>query len=100
MTRDDPKAGLSNPIMMIPRFLGFIALASLVAAAMLGRRSLRLDPGLRKAIAALLFCSAAGIATSFSRAPVIIWPLGFAMLGAMAFLVWTMHVERGRKERH
>jgi hypothetical protein len=31
--------------MMIPRFLGFIALFSLVAAAVLGRRSLRLDPG-------------------------------------------------------
>jgi hypothetical protein len=85
--------------MLIPRMLGLIALFSLVAAAVLGRRSLRLEPGLRKAIAALLFCSAAGIATSFTRAPVVIWPLGFAMLGAMAFLVWTMHLERGRKER-
>ena len=77
--------------MFVPRLLGSIALASLVAAAVVGRRSLRLDPGLRKAIVALLFCSAAGIATSFTRAPVVIWPLGIAMLVAMLFLVWTLN---------
>ena len=85
--------------MMIPRMLGLVAAASLILAAVLGRRALRLDAGLRKAIAALLFCSVAGTATSYTRWPIIIWPLGFAMLAAMLFLVWTMHVERGRKQR-
>jgi hypothetical protein len=85
--------------MILPRLLGFIALVTLLSAAVLGRQALLRDPGLRKAIAALLFCSAAGLATSFTRAPVVIWPLGLAMLAAMVFLVWTMHAESRRKER-
>lgn len=82
---------------MLPRILGFIAFTSLVGAVLLGWRALRQDPGLRKAIGALLFCSAAGIVTSYTRLPVIIWPLGMSMLAAMVFLVWTMHVEARRK---
>lgn len=84
--------------MIIPRILGFIALGSLMAAAVLGWRVLRLDAGLRKAIGILAFCSAAGVATSYTRAPAIIWPLGLAMLSAMSFLVWTMHAENKRRK--
>ena len=83
--------------MIISRVLGFLALASLLGAAFIGHRALRADPGLRKAIGALIFCSAAGLGTSFTRAPYIIWPLGLSMLGAMLFLVWTMYWERRRK---
>ena len=83
--------------MTAPQILGFIALASLAAASVPGRRALPADPGLSKAIAVLAFCSCAGIATSFTRSAFIVWPLAFAMLGAMLFLVWTMHGERNRK---
>ena len=83
--------------MILPRILGFIALASLLAAAALGHRALRVDPALRKGIGALIFCAAAGTATSYTRVPLIIWPLGVAMLGAMLFLVWTMQAEQRRK---
>ncbi len=83
--------------MIMPRVLGFLAIVTLIGAAALGRRALRTDPGLAKAIAALLFCSVAGTITSFVRVPWVIWPLGLAMLLAMTFLVWTMHVERARK---
>lgn len=85
--------------MILPPILGLIAFASLVVAAVLGRRALRLDPGLRKAIGALLFCSVAGTATYFTRAPLIIWPLALAMLSAMLFLVWTMHAEAKSKQQ-
>ena len=61
------------------------------------RRALIGDPGLRKAIASLLFCAVAATVTSYIRAPIVIWPLGIAMLGAMLFLVWTMHGEAKRK---
>jgi nitrate reductase NapE component len=77
--------------------LGFIAIAALIAAALLGRRALPPDPGLRKAIASLLFCAVAATATSYTRIPIVIWPLGIAMLGAMLFLVWTMHGEAKRR---
>jgi hypothetical protein len=83
--------------MIAPRILGFVALAALLAASAIGHRVLRRDAGLRKAIGALLFCSMAGLATSFIRAPVVVWPLGISMLGAMIFLVWTVHVENKRK---
>ena len=84
--------------MIVPRILGFIAIAALIVAALLGRRALTADPGLRKAIATLLFCAAAATATSYTRMPIVIWPLGIAMLGAMLFLVWTMHGEAKRKK--
>ena len=83
--------------MNAPRILGFIAIASLIAASLIGHRALRADRGLCKAIGALLFCALAGTATSYTRAPLVIWPLGLAMLGAMSFMVWTMHVEATRK---
>ncbi len=83
--------------MIGPRILGFIAVAALLAACVLGHRALRKDAGLRKAIGTLLFCSVAGLATSFIRAPLVVWPLGLSMLGAMIFLIWTMHVENKRK---
>jgi hypothetical protein len=78
---------------MAPRILGFVAMAALLAACAMGRRALRTDAGLRKAIGALLFCSVAGLTTSFVRQPLVVWPLGFSMLGAMIFLVWAMHLE-------
>jgi hypothetical protein len=84
-------------MMIGPRILGFIALAALVVAAGIGHRALRKDAGLRKAIGALLFCAVAGLTTSFVRTPLIVWSVGLAMLGAMTFLVWTMHVENKRK---
>jgi hypothetical protein len=83
--------------MIAPRILGFVALAALLAASAVGHRALRKDVALRKAIGALLFCSVAGLATSFIRAPQVVWPLGMAMLGGMIFLVRTMHVENKRK---
>ena len=83
--------------MIAPRILGFVALAALLAASAIGHRALRRDAGLRKAIGALLFCSVAGLVTSFIRAPMVIWPLGVSMLGAMVFLIWTLHVEAKRK---
>jgi peptidoglycan/LPS O-acetylase OafA/YrhL len=58
---------------------------------------LRRDAGLRKAIGALLFCSVAGITTSFVREPLVVWPLAISMLGAMIFLVATMQIETKRK---
>jgi len=82
---------------ILPRILGFIAIAALIGAALLGRRALTPNPGLRKAIASLLFCAVAATATSYTRAPIVIWPLGIAMLGAMLFLVWTMHGEARRR---
>ncbi len=83
--------------MIGPRILGFVALAALVAAYAIGHRALRNDTGLRKAVGALLFCSLVGLATSFIRAPVVVWPLAVSMLAAMLFLIWTMHVESKRK---
>ena len=83
--------------MMAPRILGFVAVAALLAACVIGRRALRRDAGLRKAIGALLFCSVAGLTTSFVRQPLVVWPLAFSMLGAMIFLVWTMHIETKRR---
>lgn len=83
--------------MMAPRVLGFVAVAALLLACVIGRRALRRDAGLRKAIGALLFCSVAGLTTSFVRQPLVVWPLAFSMLGAMIFLVWTMHMEARRK---
>ena len=83
--------------MIAPRILGFVAVAALLAASALGRRALRRDAGLRKAIGALLFCSGAGLATAFIRAPLVVWPLAVSMLGAMIFLIWTMHLENKRK---
>jgi hypothetical protein len=80
-----------------PRILGFVAVAALLAASAIEHRALRRDAGLRKAIGALLFCSVAGLTTSFIRAPLVVWPLGMSMLGAMLFLIWTMHVEAKRK---
>jgi len=85
--------------MITPRILGFVAVAALLAAAIIGRRALRRDAGLRKAIGALLFCSIAGLATSFVRTPVIVWPLAIMMLSAMIFLVWSMHAERSKGSR-
>ncbi len=82
---------------MAPRILGFVSLAALLAAYAIGHRALRKDAGLRKAIGALLFCSLAALATSFIRAPLVVWPLGVSILGAMIFLIWTMHVENKRK---
>ena len=83
--------------MIAPRILGFVAVAALLAACVIGRRVLRTDAGLRRAIGALLFCSVAGLATSFVRQPLVVWPLAISMLGAMIFLVWTMHVDTKRK---
>ena len=83
--------------MMAPRILGLIAVAALLAASAIGHQALRRDAGLRKAISALLFCSLAGLATSFIRTPLVVWPLAASMLGAMVFLIWTMHVETKRK---
>jgi len=83
--------------MMAPRILGFVAVAALLAASAIGHQVLRRDAGLRKAIGALLFCSAAGLTTSFIRAPLVVWPLAASMVGAMLFLIWTMHVEGKRK---
>ncbi len=83
--------------MIAPRILGLIARAALLAASAIGHRALRRDAGLRKAIGALLFCSVAGLTTSFIRAPLVVWPLGLSMLGAMLFLICTMHVESTRK---
>jgi hypothetical protein len=83
--------------MIAPRILALVAIAALIAAATVGHRALRVDAGLRKAIGALLFCAVAGLATSFTRAPLIIWPLGLMILGAMVFLVWTMRLEVKRK---
>lgn len=83
--------------MMAPRILGLVAVAALLAASAIGHRALQRDAGLRKAIGALLFCSVAGLATSFTRAPLVVWPLAASMLGAMFFLIWTMHVECKRK---
>ncbi len=82
---------------MAPRILGVVAVAALLAASAIGYRALGRDAGLRKAIGALLFCSVAGLTTSFIRAPLVVWPLGVSMLGAMIFLVWTMHLESKRK---
>ena len=82
---------------MAPRILGFVALIALLTAAAIGHRALRKDAGLRKAVGALLFCSVAGLTTSFLRAPLVVWPLGISMLGAMLFLVRTMHIETNRK---
>jgi hypothetical protein len=83
--------------MIAPRILGFVALAALLAASAVGHRALRRDAGLRKAIGALLFCAVAGLATSFIRAPLVVWSLAVSMLGAMVFLIWTMHIENKRK---
>lgn len=83
--------------MIAPRIFGFLAVAALLVASVFGRRQLRSDAGLRKAIGALLFCAIAGLTTSYIRAPVIIWSLAVLMLAAMVFLVWTMHVERGKR---
>jgi hypothetical protein len=83
--------------MMAPRILGFVAVTALLVACAVGRRALRRDAGLRKAIGALLFSSVAGLTTSFVRNPLVVWPLGLSMLGAMIFLVWTMHAETKRK---
>jgi hypothetical protein len=83
--------------MIAPRILGFVAIAALLAACVIGQSALRSDAGLRKAIGALLFCAVAGTTTSFIRAPLIVWPLAMSMLCAMLFLIWTMHVETKRK---
>jgi hypothetical protein len=83
--------------MMAPRILGFVAVAALLAACAVGHRALRRDAGLRKAIGALLFCSVAGLTTSFVRQPLVVWPLAISMLAAMIFLVWTMHIETRQK---
>jgi len=83
--------------MMAPRILGFVALAALLAACTIGRRALRTDAGLRKAIGALLFCAVAGLTTSFVRQPLVVWPLAISMLAAMLFLVWTLQGETKRK---
>ena len=82
---------------MAPRIFGFLALAALFAACAVGRQALRKDAGLRKAIGALVFCSVAGLTTSFVRQPLVVWALAISMLGAMIFLVWTMHLETKRK---
>ena len=83
--------------MLAPRILGFVAVTALIAANAIGRQVLRRDAGLRKAIGALLFCSVAGLTTSFVRTPLVVWPLAISMLGAMLFLVRTMHNETKRK---
>jgi hypothetical protein len=83
--------------MMAPRILGFVAVTALLAACAVGHRALRRDAGLRKAIGALLFCSVAGLTTSFVRQPLLVWPLAISMLAAMIFLVWTIHMETKRK---
>ncbi len=68
--------------MIAPRILGFAALAALLAASAIGHRALRRGAGLRKAIGVLLFCSVAGLTTSFIRAPLVVWSLGVSTLGA------------------
>lgn len=83
--------------MIAPRILGFVAVAALLAASAIGHRALRRDASLRKAIGSLLFCSVAGLATSYIRAPLVIWPLAVSMLGAMVFLILTLQVEAKRK---
>jgi len=95
--RDGFRPDLSKRSMLAPRILGFVAVAALLVACAIGRRALRRDAGLRKAIGALLFCSIAGLTTSFVRKPLVVWPLAISMLGAMIFLVWTMHIEAQRK---
>ena len=85
--------------MITPRTLGFIAVVSLVSAAVLGRQVLRRDPSFRKVIASLLFCSVGGIASSYIRAPLVVWPLALAMLCALIFMVWSLQIECRCKER-
>jgi hydrogenase-4 membrane subunit HyfE len=85
--------------MITPRILALIAVAILLTATFVGHRALQNDVALRKAIGALLFCSIAGLATSFLRAPVIVWPLAILILGALIFLVWTMHTDRSKRPR-
>lgn len=72
-------------------------MVALLAACVIGRHALRTDPGLRKAIGALLFCSIAGITTSYIRQPFFVWPIAFAMMAAMLYLVYTMQLESKRK---
>ena len=46
----------NEPSMIVPRILGFIAPASLIAASMLGRRALRADTGCAKQLAHCSSC--------------------------------------------
>jgi hypothetical protein len=84
--------------MIAPRILGFVAIAALVTAAVIGYRSLRTNAALRKAIGAFLYCSFAGLTTSFIRAPLIVWSLGLSIGAAMVYLIWTIQIERKRCE--
>jgi 4-hydroxybenzoate polyprenyltransferase len=84
--------------MLEPRIFGVIAVAALTVASVAGYPALRKDTVLRNAIAALMFCALAALATSFTRNPAVIWPLAAFMLAAMAFLVWTMQREVRRKQ--
>jgi len=60
----------NEPSMIVPRILGFIAPASLIAASMLGRRALRADTGCAKQLA---HCSSV---RTISRFWCVVFPFG------------------------
>ncbi len=85
--------------MTIAQLLTLVGLASLGAAAVLARSYLRVDPGLRRAFTGLLLSAVAGVGITFARSPVEIWVLGLVMLGGIAILVCSLHLENKRKRR-
>ena len=85
--------------MTISQLLTIGAVACLGTAAVLARRHLRIDCGLRRALGALSFSALAAVALAFSPTPKDVWPLGLLMLGGVAFMVWCLHAEQRRKDR-
>jgi hypothetical protein len=84
--------------MIASQILGFVAIAVLLLASVFGRHALKKDAALRLAIGVLLFCSVAALTTAYFRQPYVIWPLGLSMLGAILFMVRTMHQQANQNK--
>jgi drug/metabolite transporter (DMT)-like permease len=78
--------------MTISLLLAISGVLSLALVAVLARRYLRTDRGLRRAFAGLRVSGSAGVALTVTHKPAAVWPLAAIMLAGVGFMMWALHV--------